>query len=68
MKTSGPCACPYPCHGWAAVARTHRLYSLWLLLVSTGLRRGEVLALTWSDIDMANGRLCNGAEAPAGPW
>lgn len=33
-------------------ARPHRLYALWLLLVSTGLRRGEVLALTWADIDL----------------
>ncbi|WP_033820901.1 tyrosine-type recombinase/integrase [Kitasatospora sp. MBT63] len=32
--------------------RDHRLYPLWLLLVSTGLRRGEVLALTWADIDL----------------
>ncbi|MEJ8670117.1 site-specific integrase [Streptomyces sp. MS1.AVA.1] len=38
-------------------ARSHRLYALWLLLVSTGLRRGEALALTWSDIDLANGQL-----------
>ncbi|MGW3713057.1 tyrosine-type recombinase/integrase [Streptomyces albogriseolus] len=34
------------------VARPHRLYALWLLLISTGLRRGEVLGLTWSDIDL----------------
>ncbi|MEV6541243.1 tyrosine-type recombinase/integrase [Streptomyces sp. NPDC051665] len=38
-------------------ARPHRLYALWLLLVSTGLRRGEALALTWSDIDLTNGQL-----------
>uniref|UniRef100_A0AAU2JPR5 Site-specific integrase n=1 Tax=Streptomyces sp. NBC_00049 TaxID=2903617 RepID=A0AAU2JPR5_9ACTN len=38
-------------------AQPHRLYALWLLLVSTGLRRGEVLALTWSDIDLAAGQL-----------
>ncbi|MFI8204456.1 tyrosine-type recombinase/integrase [Streptomyces sp. NPDC085937] len=38
-------------------ARAHRLYALWLLLVSTGLRRGEALALTWSDIDLMNRQL-----------
>ncbi|MGP3773215.1 tyrosine-type recombinase/integrase [Streptomyces sp. SDT5-1] len=38
-------------------ARPHRLYALWLLLVSTGLRRGEALGLTWSDIDLTNGQL-----------
>ncbi|MFI8101634.1 tyrosine-type recombinase/integrase [Streptomyces sp. NPDC086023] len=38
-------------------AQPHRLYALWLLLVSTGLRRGEALALTWSDIDLAAGQL-----------
>jgi integrase len=38
-------------------ARDHRLYALWLLLVSTGLRRGEVLGLTWSDVDLAGGQL-----------
>ncbi|PJE99674.1 site-specific integrase [Streptomyces carminius] len=38
-------------------ARSHRLYALWLLLVSTGLRRGEVLALTWDDIDLGRGQL-----------
>jgi integrase len=38
-------------------ARCHRLYALWLLLVSTGLRRGEALALTWSDVDLANRQL-----------
>jgi integrase len=38
-------------------ARPHRLYALWLLLVSTGLRRGEALGLTWSDVDLTNGQL-----------
>ncbi|MFJ2722767.1 tyrosine-type recombinase/integrase [Streptomyces sp. NPDC087437] len=38
-------------------ARSHRLYALWLLLVSTGLRRGEALALTWADVDLTNGQL-----------
>lgn len=38
-------------------ARDHQLYALWLLLVSTGLRRGEVLGLTWSDVDLVTGQL-----------
>ncbi|MFD5569650.1 tyrosine-type recombinase/integrase [Streptomyces cadmiisoli] len=38
-------------------ARSHRLYALWLLLISTGLRRGEALGLTWSDIDLSAGTL-----------
>ncbi|MFJ6778416.1 tyrosine-type recombinase/integrase [Streptomyces yangpuensis] len=38
-------------------ARPHRLYALWLLLVSTGLRRGEVLGLTWADVDLTGGQL-----------
>ena len=38
-------------------ARSHRLYALWLLLVSVGLRRGEVLALTWDDIDFERRQL-----------
>ncbi|MEU1197422.1 bifunctional DNA primase/polymerase [Streptomyces sp. NPDC005813] len=24
MKTPGPCACPHPCHGWAAATTDHR--------------------------------------------
>jgi integrase len=38
-------------------AAGHRLCALRLLLISTGLRRGEVLALTWADIDLAGGQL-----------
>jgi integrase len=34
-----------------AVAATDRLYALWLVLMSLGLRRGEALALRWSDFD-----------------
>src|SRR5206468_11128934 len=34
-----------------ATAATDRLYALWLILISLGLRRGEALALRWSDFD-----------------
>ena len=33
-------------------ARTDRLEALWILALSTGLRRGELLGLSWSDIDL----------------
>ncbi len=38
-------------------ARTTRLRALYVLMLGTGLRRGEALALRWSDIDFARGVL-----------
>lgn len=32
-------------------------YALWVLLATTGLRRGEALGLRWSDIDLKRGTL-----------
>jgi integrase len=29
-----------------------RLYALWVVLVATGMRRGEALGLRWSDVDL----------------
>ena len=43
--------------------RSDELSPLWILLATTGLRRGEALGLRWSDIDLDNGR----RVAPA-PW
>lgn len=37
--------------------KTHRLYPLYLLALSTGMRRGEILGLRWKDIDWANSAL-----------
>jgi integrase len=34
----------------------HRLFAAFLLLATTGMRRGEVLGLRWSDLDLAVGR------------
>jgi integrase len=37
--------------------RDHRLSAMWVLFITTGLRRGEVAGLEWSDIDLAKGQL-----------
>jgi integrase len=37
--------------------RDDRLYALWLLYATTGMRRGEALALYWEDIDFEAGRV-----------
>lgn len=39
------------------VAKDSRYAPLFRLLVSTGLRRGEALALRWQDVDLTNGLL-----------
>lgn len=38
-------------------AREHRLFAAWLLAVTTGMRRGEVLGLAWEHVDLRRGRL-----------
>lgn len=40
-----------------AVASSDCYYSLFSLLITTGLRPGEALALKWNDIDFLNGKL-----------
>ena len=35
-----------------ALVRNDDLYELWLLLATTGMRRGEALGLRWSDVDL----------------
>ena len=34
-----------------------KYYALWVLLATTGLRRGEAVGLRWSDIDLESGRV-----------
>ena len=38
--------------GFALAAAKHRLTALYAVLAATGARRGEILALEWSDIDL----------------
>src|SRR5690606_6553724 len=35
-----------------ASAREHRLYAAFVLLATTGMRRGEVCGLRWADVDL----------------
>lgn len=39
------------------VVKTDRLYPLYVVLLSTGLRRGEALGLKWENVDLENGVL-----------
>jgi integrase len=34
-----------------------RMHALWVLLATTGMRRGEALGLRWKDVDLDHGRL-----------
>lgn len=46
---------------------TEPLYSLWLLALSTGMRRGELLGLQWQDIDFDAGWLTIRRTVTNGP-
>ncbi len=40
-----------------ATAQSHRLHPLWVVAATMGLRRGELLGLRWSDVDLDDGTL-----------
>jgi integrase len=48
------------------VARSHRLYPALHLAAHTGMRRGEVVGLKWSDLDTTTG--CPGCGGRLGSW
>ncbi|MDQ6909311.1 MAG: site-specific integrase [Actinomycetota bacterium] len=41
----------------ASLAAEDRLHGLWVLIATTGMRRGEALGLRWSDLDLEAGRV-----------
>jgi len=44
-------------HTFLESVREDRLAALWLLYAQTGARRGELLALTWDDVDTDSGKV-----------
>lgn len=48
--------------------RGHRLYGLWLLAAHTGARIGELLALTWEDLDGERIHIRRTLQRLAGEW
>ena len=43
---------PEQAHQFMEAAKSDRYFALWSVLLSGGLRPGEVIALTWSDLDL----------------
>lgn len=44
-------------HGYLEHVRGDRLYAAWRVLATTGMRRGELLGLSWQAVDLDAGRL-----------
>ena len=48
---------PTELRSFLAHVRDDRLYAAWMLFTTTGMRRGEVAGLRWSDVDLTTGRV-----------
>ncbi|WP_264775305.1 tyrosine-type recombinase/integrase [Deinococcus aetherius] len=48
---------PQQARDFLTVAETHRLYPLFALALSTGMRKGELLGARWEDLNMERGEL-----------
>lgn len=48
---------PEAAHRFLQAAEEDRLYALYVLAITTGLRQGEMLALRWQDLDLKAGTL-----------
>jgi integrase len=44
------------------------LYAAYVLILVVGLRKGEVLGLTWPDVDLDAAELTNRSATTTGPW
>ena len=49
--------CPQGSCAFLAHVERDRLFALWKLAATTGMRRGELLGLTWRHLDLERGRL-----------
>jgi site-specific recombinase XerC len=47
---------PAQLRAFLTYVRDDRLYAAWMLFATTGMRRGEVAGLRWSDVDLTAGR------------
>jgi integrase len=48
---------PEQLRAFLAHVREDHLYAAWLLIATTGMRRGELAGLRWADVDLEAGRL-----------